>query len=422
MFALLRRIATSVLIALIVAIASVSLVISLTNQRGRRDYVGFASSLGLRYVVRTLARTPPDARAATLREIARDMSAPMSLERSEGAVTDPMVPAVRRNESGPPTLLYRLDAHEVLVVRPPPRTQSSPLPFVAALALLGFTVVAVVVASALVGIPLVRRLRTITGAAESLSRANFDVVIDGPRGDAVGAVADALERTAARLRRLFSERQELLQAVSHELGTPLSRMRFHLESLEFEPDANKRRALVASLGEEVDELDELSTELISWVDADAARIEVRPLSVHEPLSQLVEEAGLSTDRDVRVELSCEPSVRVKVEPRQFIRAIENLLRNAVRHAEHAVLVRVAREDGCVLVSVEDDGPGIDPSQRERVFDPFVRLDAARARALGGTGLGLAIVRRIVARHDGTATIESAPLGGAAVQTRWPAAE
>ena len=422
MFALLRRIATSVLIALIVAIASVSLVISLTNQRGRRDYVGFASSLGLRYIARTLARTPPEARAATLREIARDTSAPMSLERSEGAVTDPMVPAVRRNESGPPTLLYRLDAHEVLVVAPPPRTQSTTLPMVAALALLGFTVVAVVVASALVGIPLVRRLRTITGAAESLSRANFDVVIDGPRGDAVGAVADALERTAARLRRLFSERQELLQAVSHELGTPLSRMRFHLESLESEQDPTQRRALVASLGEEVDELDELSTELISWVDADAARIEVRAFSLYEPLSQLVEEAGLSSDRDVRVELACDRAMRANVEPRQFLRAIENLLRNAVRHAERAVLVRVAREGDRVLVSVEDDGPGIDPSQRERVFDPFVRLDAARSRALGGAGLGLAIVRRIVARHDGAATIESAPLGGAAVQTRWPAVE
>ena len=86
--------------------------------------------------------------------------------------------------------------------------------------------------------------------------------------------------------------------------------------------------------------------------------------------------------------------------------------NAVRHTEHAVWVHCHVSDGHWMISVDDDGPGIPPKDRERIFEPFVRLDTSRTARLGGTGLGLSIVQRIMMRHHGTVLVEDSPKGGA----------
>ena len=101
--------------------------------------------------------------------------------------------------------------------------------------------------------------------------------------------------------------------------------------------------------------------------------------------------------------------------------MHNLLDNARRHANRAVAVSLEEHDDVVELSVDDDGPGIAPEDRERVFERFTRLDEGRARDAGGMGLGLALVKATVERHGGTVVIEEAPLGGARFLIRLPAA-
>jgi signal transduction histidine kinase len=103
--------------------------------------------------------------------------------------------------------------------------------------------------------------------------------------------------------------------------------------------------------------------------------------------------------------------------------IRNLLDNADRHAQTMVAVELRNdgESGRVQLTVDDDGPGISPDDRERVFDRFTRLDDGRARDVGGLGLGLSMVKAIVEQHDGTVMIEDAPLGGARITVTLPAA-
>jgi signal transduction histidine kinase len=99
--------------------------------------------------------------------------------------------------------------------------------------------------------------------------------------------------------------------------------------------------------------------------------------------------------------------------------LRNLLDNAARHAVHTVGITVEAHDGTAEITVADDGPGIAPGDRDRVFDRFVRLDEDRSRTGGGTGLGLPIAREIVAAHGGTLTIEESPAGGALLRLRLP---
>ena len=104
---------------------------------------------------------------------------------------------------------------------------------------------------------------------------------------------------------------------------------------------------------------------------------------------------------------------------QFVRLLGNLLDNAERYAESRITVQVVGEDGRALLTVTDDGAGIAPADRERVFERFTRLDTARSRGTGGAGLGLAIAREIAQAHGGTLRIEDDPCGGARFALRLP---
>jgi signal transduction histidine kinase len=113
--------------------------------------------------------------------------------------------------------------------------------------------------------------------------------------------------------------------------------------------------------------------------------------------------------------------RVRGSGAQLARLVRNLLDNAARHARGHVAVSVEARDGEVVLTVDDDGPGIPADERARVFDRFTRLDEGRARDAGGVGLGLPVVRAVVERHAGTVTVEDAPIGGARFVVTLPAA-
>lgn len=337
-----------------------------------------------------------------------------------GGVVLPPEHGPRDGGPGAIRVAYPLPDGQALVVGPiePPLPNGFwPIGFIA----FGFLVLATGLASALVAWPLSRRLRAIEDAVEALSRGDFDARVEGPRDDALGRVAAALDRSAERLRRLFAEREELLQAVSHELGTPLSRMRFQLELLEHAAEPAKREKHLRALDQEIQELDELSSELVRWVEADARELHPEPTDVRPLLDEVIELERAATTRDVPVELVVRDgaALRARVEPRAFERAVENVLRNALRYAHSRVRIEAFTEGPALQVRVSDDGPGIPQADRARVLQPFVRLERSRSREHGGTGLGLAIARRIVERHAGAVSIGESTDGGAAITLSWP---
>ena len=264
-----------------------------------------------------------------------------------------------------------------------------------------------------------RSLRPVENASDAFAVEDFSARV----GELTGPSAELAMRfnaMAGRVERLIKDRDELVQAVSHELGSPLTRLRLHLELLEG-PDDAQHDTRVLAMARELDALDELVEELMRYVQFDNVALQRRAFDVESLLGDLAELVLLEVAEasSIKVDVAGGEGVAVFADPRAFQRAVENLVRNAVRYAHQQVRVEVSVEGTGVRVAVHDDGPGIPEELREKVLAPFIRIDDHRGRKSGGLGLGLAIVERIVARHGGRVVLRSSPLGGATVETWWP---
>ncbi|MFK0310244.1 ATP-binding protein [Pseudomonas sp. NPDC090233] len=240
----------------------------------------------------------------------------------------------------------------------------------------------------------------------------------------IGELAGVFDTMASDLERHVNQQRELLNAVSHELRTPLTRLDFGLVLLFDEVPASSRKRLLELVGH-VRELDELVLELLSYsrlYNADQARERVE-VSLLELVDSVL--GGFAEELDTRGitwEVQAEGNLpRFVLDPRLTARAVQNLVRNGMRYCDESLLLRLRlEEDGACLLTVEDDGIGIPVEERERIFQPFYRLDRSRDRNTGGFGLGLAISRRAIEGQGGTLTVAQSALGGAQFRIRLPA--
>ncbi|MCH7300278.1 ATP-binding protein [Pseudomonas capeferrum] len=240
----------------------------------------------------------------------------------------------------------------------------------------------------------------------------------------IGELAGVFDTMASDLERHVNQQRELLNAVSHELRTPLTRLDFGLVLLFDEVPPTSRKRLLELVGH-VRELDELVLELLSYsrlYNADQARerVEVSLLElVDSVLGGFAEELD---SRGIQWEVRAERELpRFVLDPWLTARAVQNLVRNAMRYCDENLLLRLRlEEDGACLLTVEDDGIGIPVEERERIFQPFYRLDRSLDRNTGGFGLGLAISRRAIEGQGGTLTVAQSALGGAQFRIRLPA--
>ncbi len=420
------RIASSVILAFCVAWLTVGLLASQFRSRFDPRAQGPGNGGGpIGWIATQLDGLSEDQWPARLEEAQREMAIPLSIveasalpEDAASQLTVPR-PILVDDRRGGRSMYVPIRGGAYYMVAAPP-APPPPWPLIAGAAV--FVCVVTLIASAAVGIPLVRRLQTLRHAIVELGNGNWAVRVTPRQSGVLGELAESIARTASQLQRQFQEREALLQVASHEIGTPLSRMRFELAMLEErlvnERDLSRVRALVVDL----DELDSLSTDLVGWMETDAGTRETRDSLALAPLLQvLVELEHHSAGECVRVDVRVASGVAACVDQRQFQRAIENLLRNAFRYAQSLVVVEAWVMGDKVEIEVRDDGPGIPPTQWTTVLEPFVRVDSAPTRAHRGLGLGLPIVRRIVDAHGGSIAVTSADEGGTCVRTRWPRA-
>jgi len=233
--------------------------------------------------------------------------------------------------------------------------------------------------------------------------------------DEVGRLAETMNAMIARLESAQKVQRRFVADASHELRSPLATIGAGLELLQ-ESDPGTVRTLRG----ETERLGRLVDDLLLLARADERGLQPRRDEVD--LDELVEaERSRPYDDGVRTEVRTEP-VRVVGDRGQLVRVLRNLVDNAHRHAGSQVVVRLGRDGDLAAIDVADDGPGVPAADRTRIFERFVRLDDARARADGGSGLGLAIVAEVVAAHDGRVWVEEAPGGGALFRVRLPAPE
>ena len=236
----------------------------------------------------------------------------------------------------------------------------------------------------------------------------------------IGPLARTLNALAMRMERLIAAQRELTNGISHELRTPLARVRFALEVLREPASAAEYESALASIGQDVTELDELIDMSLTY-----ARLEYSSLQSNlEPTvlavwfdGQVNDATLLYTGREIVAQVEIDRLLRVTMDKRLMSYAMRNLLRNASKYARSRIIVGLAVRHGNVEIFVEDDGAGIPQEERERIFDAFVRLD----RQTGGYGLGLAITHQVLRAHRGRIVVtDPLTLSGARFEMSWPA--
>ena len=253
----------------------------------------------------------------------------------------------------------------------------------------------------------VRPIRRLAVAVDEFGKGR-DVPDLVPSGAAeIRTLTTAFNITRARIRRMIAQRTEMLAGVSHDLRTPLTRLKLHLAILGEDRET-------ADLKSDVGEMESLVEEYLAFAAGEGTEA-----VVDADVAPILDEVISGARRDgVDVDFRAQAGLVVPIRPNAFRRCLTNVVSNAVRHAEH-VSVRARRTRDTIEIIVDDDGPGIPETAREDVFKPFYRVDDSRNPATGGTGLGLTIARDVIRGHGGDIRIETAPAGGVRARLRMP---
>lgn len=266
-----------------------------------------------------------------------------------------------------------------------------------------------------------RDLEKLRLAAERFGDNDLAVRIQLSKRSNIRDLAGHFNLMAARIESLIANQRELTNAVSHELRTPIARLSFELDQLKQQPDASLNRELIADMYADLGELEEMVSELLTYASLERGATVIKRENIQATnwLDSVVGSVALEAEAaGVQLLIGDCQLETVRIEPRFMARAVINLLRNAIRYAEQRVEVTLVRTGDYYEVRVNDDGPGVPVDGREKIFEPFSRLDASRDRRTGGFGLGLALVRRVSQSHGGQVEVGESDWGGASFRMTW----
>lgn len=254
----------------------------------------------------------------------------------------------------------------------------------------------------------VRAIERLANAAEAFGRGADSENFKPHGAREVRRAARAFLDMRARIQRHIDQRTVLLASVSHDLRTPLTRLKLALALADPSKSGDEMSRDLAEMEHMIDEY------------LDFARGEGGEALEAVGLRDLIHEIGEDAARaGAEVTVVCDPSLTVTFRPNALKRALINLVTNAAAHGDHVEVTARARSQGGVEIVVDDDGPGIPPEQYEEAFKAFVRLDPSRNQNTRGVGLGLAIARDVARGHGGDITLGRSPQGGLRAIVRLP---
>lgn len=267
-------------------------------------------------------------------------------------------------------------------------------------------------------------LERLQSSARSLAAGNLEARVGeefSSRRDELGVLARDFDTMSDHIRMLIASKEDLLRAMSHELRSPLARLRV-ASGLARRPQADIIKQL-DRIELEAERLDQLIGQMLQLSHLRAKpTLPAEPIDVTSLLSEVVEDARLEASAaDKNVAWTAGESLWLNGDHDLMRSAIENVLRNAVRFTEKgsAVAVSLTREQRAAVIVIQDHGPGVPEAELERIFEPFYRVAESRDRDSGGTGLGLAITARVVGLYKGQVRAHNAPTGGLCVEIRLP---
>ena len=287
------------------------------------------------------------------------------------------------------------------------------------LSVLAIALVVLTLFSLLLTLSITRPLDRLRGAVHDLGQTTYQqnsLARLAKRRDELGLLAKDFNRMGERLQDIIGSQRQLLRDVSHELRSPLARLRIALALAE-RADAAEREKLWPRLGRECDRLEALISEILALARLDADPGAAQPIDLPVIFAKLQEDARLSAPEQ-QIQLQLSNDLELRGWPDMLERALDNLLRNALRFnpAEHPIDISATRHGEHVRLSVRDHGPGVAPEYLAELGKPFFR---APGQHDAGHGLGLAIARRAAQRHGGELRMDNHPDGGFIVTLELP---
>jgi signal transduction histidine kinase len=272
---------------------------------------------------------------------------------------------------------------------------------------LGVMLVTVVVLVGFAARYTVRPLTKLAAAARDLAKDLKRPPMPETGPSEVREAAHAFNVMQSTIRAGIEQRERFLAAVSHDLKTPLTRLRLRTELLDDADLADRIRS-------DVGDMQTLLDSALEYLRGNAVDEPLQPLDIVALIESLLDDAMVQG----RVSLKAPESLRFACRPKAIKRALENLIENAMKYGQCAAIEVEPTQDR-LIITVSDEGPGLPDDELDRVFEPFYRVESSRSRETGGTGLGLAIVRQIVESHGGQITLENCKPSGLRATLTFP---
>jgi two-component system sensor histidine kinase RstB len=303
----------------------------------------------------------------------------------------------------------------------------NPLPFRLLILVTFMSLVLILLGVYALILPLERKLRMVQRGVIQVRAGDFSARVPVTGHDEVSHLAMTFNNMTEHIQRLIEAQRELTRAVSHELRTPVARIRFGVDMLADTDDVDSRWDQQEKIDKDIEELNTLIDEILTYatLEQGTPSLNLETIALYDIVRQVGEETralGKSTIIEV---VEPDADVVAIAERRYLHRVVQNFAGNAMRYANNKIRISAGVEGGkgekkYAFVCVEDDGAGIPEKDRDKVFQPFARLDDSRTRASGGYGLGLSIVARIAFWFGGTVAVDQSPsLGGARFMMKWP---
>jgi signal transduction histidine kinase len=268
--------------------------------------------------------------------------------------------------------------------------------------------------------PLWRDMLGLEQGAAAIAQGQLQTRVRVSSRSSIRGVADTFNNMAQRVQELLKAQKESTDAISHELRTPISRLRFGVEMIEQTTVAEDRARYLQTMRSALDELEALVDEALTYsrLTSAARRLSPQMVDLKDWLNTIMDDAQRSPASTRLISEVHPEDATAHFDDKLVARALKNIIHNAQRHARTTVKVTIRQDPVHTDFIVEDDGPGIPAEQRAAIFEPFYRIDDSRQRDSGGHGLGLAIVKRICEWTQAEVSVEDSSLGGALFRLRW----
>jgi signal transduction histidine kinase len=255
-------------------------------------------------------------------------------------------------------------------------------------------------------------IRKIATSIALFGQGNLSVRVETDRDDEIGQLGRSFNEMAERLERLIVSERRLLSDISHELRSPLARLKFAMKLARTSSDPT---AALERIERDVDRIASLVADIveINVVEDDPALQDKREICVRDIIEEVVRDCSVEAEiRGCRIEVSGNVCGSVQGNPELLRRAVENVLRNGIRYSPEKSLIElsISEDANDAAITIRDYGPGVPDEALNRIFDPFFRVEEARNTNGGGSGLGLSIAKRAVHVHRGTISAENATPG------------